>query len=441
MNFSDLIKRACGLQGIVIESYSFSDKWMQVTLEIRQDRDCAKCAHCKGSLGRVHEWIEREVNGPPIGAYKTLFRFYQLRAFCSQCEMNRVADVRWIHPRFSNYSCCFAEVAGRLMEETTCEAVGRILGANSSTLWSLDQYRMKLMLKQYEIPQDAELSQLSADEVHFRTTKNEKREGLWDKRWDIKYITNLVCCKEGKVLWNYPGRDSDSLHECLDFLSRGQKNQIKYFSLDVHAPFINAVEDKVPTATIVVDRFHLAKRLNEVFDSVRKAEFKKAKELKDEFGTSILNPHRRFILVAREKDLSTKELEALERLRQINLPINNAMLLVEQFHEALDSKTMSEFRKSLATWYKLVRQAKLSPFNTFARAIKKHREKIEAYIVSGLTSAVSEGLNNKIKTLKRVGYGYTNQQAFRRKILQRCGYLNSQYINTNHYFFEIKTPL
>ena len=439
MNFTDLIKRACGLQGIEIESYSFSDQTMQINFEIRQSRDSAKCFCCRGALGRVHEWIEREIKGPPIGAYKSLFRFYQLRAFCSKCETNRVAEVRWIHPSFSNYSCCFAEVAGRLMEETTCEAVGRILDANSSTLWSLDQYRMRLMLKQYQIPKEADLSQLSADEVHFRTTKNENREDLWDKRWEIKYITNLVCYKEGKVLWNSPGRDSDSLHNCLDFLSRGQKNQIKYFSLDVHEPFINAVEDKVPNATIVVDRFHLAKRLNEVFDLVRKSEFKKAKELKDEFGTSVLSPHRRFILVTREKELSTKELKALERLRQINLPINNAMLLVEQFHQALDSETPQQFRKSLATWYNLVRQAKLSPFKKFARSIKRHRPKIEAYIVSRLTSAVSEGLNNKIKTLKRVGYGYTNQQAFRRKILQRCGYLNSNYINTNDYFFEVKT--
>jgi transposase len=348
--------------------------------------------------------------------------------------------VKWIHPQFENYSCCFGEVAGRLMEEITCEAVGRLLGTDSATLWRLDQFRMKLMLKRFELPKNIDLSHLSADEVHFKTERIENREGLWEKRWDIKYITNLVCYSEGKVLWNEPGRDATSLHHCLDTLTRGQKDQVKYFAVDMHEPFIAALNDKLPNTTIVIDRFHLAKKINEAFDSVRKSEFKKAKEQKDEFGLSMLHPHRRFILVSRDKKLSEPEKQSLEKLRKINQHINDGMLVVEQFHQALDKATVEGFRKSLQDWYKLVRESGLTPFKKAALTIRKYRKAIEAYIASGLTSSVSEGLNNKIKTLKRMGYGYTNQQSFRRKILQRCGYLNSTYINTNDFFFSIKNP-
>jgi transposase len=273
------------------------------------------------------------------------------------------------------------------------------------------------------------------------TARVENREGLWQKRWDIKYITNLVCYREGKVLWNEPGRNADSLHHCLDTLTRGQKEQVKYFAVDMHEPFIVTLKDKLPQATIVIDRFHLAKKINEAFDSVRKAEFKKAKEQKDEFGLSLLHPHRRFILVSRDKKLSEPEKKELEKLRLINQQINDGMLLVEHFHQALDQSSIPGFRTTLKDWYKLVRQSGLKPFKKAAQTIRKHRKAIEAYIASGLTSAVSEGLNNKIKTLKRMGYGYTNLQSFRRKILQRCGYLNSTYINTNDFFFSIPTPL
>lgn len=70
----------------------------------------------------------------------------------------------------------------------------------------------------------------------------------------------------------------------------------------------------------------------------------------------------------------------------------------------------------------------------------QYRLQIEAYIKSHLTTAVSEGLKNKIKVLKRVGYTYTNPQSFRLKILQRCGYLNSTYIDTRQFFWHVDIP-
>jgi hypothetical protein len=51
-----------------------------------------------------------------------------------------------------------------------------------------------------------------------------------------------------------------------------------------------------------------------------------------------------------------------------------------------------------------------------------YRNYIEGYIMSGLSTAVSEVLNNKIKVLKRMGYGNSNSELFKLKILQRCGW-------------------
>ena len=117
--------------------------------------------------------------------------------------------------------------------------------------------------------------------------------------------------------------------------------------------------------------------------------------------------------------------------------INNALLLVESFHRLLDRKSVQTFRKSLANWYQLVRESKLTEFRKFAKQIRRYRLNIEAYIKSHLTTAVSEGLNNKIKVLKRVGYNYSNEISFRLKILQRCGFLNSTYINTDRFFYTM----
>ena len=89
-------------------------------------------------------------------------------------------------------------------------------------------------------------------------------------------------------------------------------------------------------AEIGVDRFHLAQKVNEAFDKVRKQEFRKARDQNNAFELNMLEPHRRFILVAREKDLSIAETKLLDKLRETNKEIHTAMLLVEHFHKALD---------------------------------------------------------------------------------------------------------
>lgn len=116
------------------------------------------------------------------------------------------------------------------------------------------------------------------------------------------------------------------------------------------------------------------------------------------------------------------------------------MLLVECFHKALDKTSIKSFRQTLITWYIVVRESKLKPFLSLAKTIRRYRRNIEAYIESRLTTAVAEGLNNKIKVLKRMGYGYTNATSFCRKILQRCGYLNHRSINTDHFFYKWPNP-
>jgi len=203
----------------------------------------------------------------------------------------------------------------------------------------------------------------------------------------------------------------------------------------MHDAFIDVIGRKCKNARICVDRFHLAEGVNRVFDEVRKSEFRLAKKNEDEFLIKVLAPHKRYILVERRKNLSPKDHVNLERLLDINKNIFSASVLVDYFHTVLDKKSIKDFRANLSVWYQYVRQTKLKPFLKFASTIRKYRNYIESYILSGLTTAVSEGLNNKIKVLKRMGYGYKNPDSFRLKILQRAGMLNSRYIDTFSWYW------
>jgi transposase len=437
MNYDKIITSLLGIDNVTIEDIKLYKKDLRAVVVARQDKQTCYCDRCGLQLSRVHEWICKELKAPPLGIYSEVkVKYYQLRAHCDDCDKVILAKVNWIHTKFRSMTCSFAEVAGRLMEEITCEAVGRILKCNPKTLWNLDQYRMEHMMQFLKLPDDLDLSYLCADEVHFRTIKILERKGLFAKRSQPQFITNVVCPSAGKVLFNGAGRDGKALETALSILSPGQLLSVEKFAVDMHEAFISKIKEKCLNAEICVDRFHLAQTVNKAFDKVRRSEFSLAKKNNDQFCEGMLEPHRKFVLVAREKYLSKSEMKLLAKLRDVNKNINTAMLLVECFHAALDKKSIPSFRKALKTWYIVVRESKLEPFLDLAKTIRKYRRNIEAYITSRLTTGVIEGLNNKIKVLKRMGYGYTNEISFMRKILQRCGYLNHQSINTDHLFYS-----
>jgi transposase len=439
MDFKNLIIDCIGLQDVDVESYVTDKENLKLTLVVRQKRDTCRCHHCGSPLHYVREWKERKIRGPTMGGFLYVeIILLQLRATCSIC-MDRVrsAAVSFVHPNFQNMTLSLCELAGRWMEELPCAAVARFFKLNSKTMWDLDQVRMKKMKPLLTFPKGISFVKMSADEVHFRTMPKVNSS----TRPEIKFVTNLVCTSESKILSNAPGRDKYSLLKCLKILSPAQLAEIKFFSVDMHDPFILIIKKFCPNAQICVDRFHLAQKVNDAFDELRKAEFRLAEANNDKFQLGMLAPHRRFVLVEREKKLNKSDLKMLDQLKKINKNILNGMILVEYFHNILDKTDLVEFRKSLTLWYRLVRESGIKPFKKLAQLIKKNRKYIEAYILSGLTTAKSEGLNNKIKVLRRSGYGYTNEQSYMDKILQRCGYLNSRFIKTSDWFWQLPTEL
>lgn len=351
MDFENAIITALGIQDVEITDIKFFKKDLRAEVHCKQKRNEKTCCHRrKSSLGNLHDWYTKKVAAPPMGVFqKVTVKLKCFRAECQKCKKNVLALCTWIPPKHRSMTCGFAEISGRLMEELTCRGVGRWFGKSAMQMMRLDQSRMKYMLQFLKIP-DAGWSALCADEVHHRTVRLE-RKNFFSKRWQAVYITNLVCPEEGKVLFNSVGRSQKSLENCLNVLSDGQKMAVEWFACDIHDPFMAAATKHLPNAKISIDRFHVAKLANTAFDSIRKAEYKKAT---DQFQKGMLLPSRRFVLVSREKK-TPKEVKMLEKLRKLNEPIHNAMLIVESFHAALEMKTIKTFRKALGqsgiAWY------------------------------------------------------------------------------------------
>lgn len=441
MDLNSIICESLGLQELIINKAEFSENHQKLNIHATLPFEKAQCRRCNCELLEFHQWQSKTLRVPPLGITKSVYLHLKYpRGRCYFCSKVQPPVLTFIHPSFGGLTCSFVEVAGRMMEEMTCAAVARLLNIDRKLLWKIDQWRMNYMKQNFSLPKDLDCSKMSADEVHFITKRFNKRNDPFSPKYFIRYITNLICTKHSKVIANAAGRTYWSLKKCLNVLSNEQLQSIDFFSLDMHADFFKAVMEKCPNAEIAVDRYHLIEGMNKVFNELRIEEFKNAKKNKDEFQVGMLEAGRRFILMERNPVLSTEEDNMLAKLRMLNLNINAGMLIVDVFHKLLDQKSLKKFRQKLGRWYHLVRVAKLPLFKKFALKVRKYRKNIEAYIKSRLTTAISEGLNNKIKVLKRMGYNYTNEKSFQNKILQRCGFLNSNHINTDFLFWHIPSP-
>lgn len=432
MDVSSLINICLGFQDLNLVSYISCSDFQSLKIYTTAKRPQMCCKNCNFPGFHNHSWRKKTIQVPPMGIYNhVLVEIKYERLKCALCNTVQSQAPSGIHKKFEGFSTSFVEKSGRLMEETTCAASSRLLHCNAKTLWSMDNYRTKVLKKQFKLPKDLDISKLSADEVHFRTKKNTKRESPFSPRWDIQFITNLVATNCSKIIANHPNRNDLSLKNCLKVLTKEQLSKVKFFALDMHAGFMKVAGKMCPNADICVDRFHLVQNMNEAFDAVRKSEFARAKKINDSFQQTMLSPGRRFMFLEKNPNLTFEEENMLGKLKMLNTPIHNAMLIVDYFHKVLDEKYIGPFRNKLARWYLLVRESKNKHMLKFAKLVRKYRINIENYIKSNLTTAISEGLNNKIRVLKAMAYDYSNEESFQNKILQRCGFLNSRSMDTN----------
>ena len=94
---------------------------------------------------------------------------------------------------------------------------------------------------------------------------------------EISYCTGrkFANLDRARVLWVGPGKGRDTIdrffNECL---STGQKARIVWASCDMSRAYIEAITHHCPQVTLVIDRFHLVKALNQAVDEVRKDQWR-----------------------------------------------------------------------------------------------------------------------------------------------------------------------
>jgi len=246
------------------------------------------------------------------------------------------------------------------------------------------------------------------------------------KRGHRDFVTLVTVPLEGggvEILAVLADRQKATVAAFLRAIPVRLRHTIERACTDRYEGFVSAIEEEVPWAEIVIDRFHVARAYRDCADTVRKQELKRLKRAlpKAEYAElqGAMWPFRQ-----RPVELKPQEWELLERVFTYSPKIEAAYHLREDLTELFErDDTKARAKCAIRAWCKRVRASGLAEFDSFLGTIDRWMDKITNYFQGRQTSGFVAGFNNRVKVLKRRGYGLFNVgRLFQRLTLDLHGY-------------------
>lgn len=224
------------------------------------------------------------------------------------------------------------------------------------------------------------------------------------------YHTAICDLVKREVMEVVEGQGKQKVEEYLDSLLEPEK--VRGVAMDMHEPFRQAVQMCLPLARIVVDKFHLIRHINRALDKVRTRlqGGNRSGKRGDLFRS-------RYTLLKGAERLTDWEKAKLNQLFSRYPTLNRAWMLKENFRAWYRGTDRSKAEERLASLEKTISNDSLVEFKELLHTLTNWREEILNYFDYPITNGFVEGKNNRIKTIKRMAYGYRNLDNFRLRIL------------------------
>lgn len=190
------------------------------------------------------------------------------------------------------------------------------------------------------------------------------------------------------------------------------KDRIKVVTMDMWGPYYDAVQEAIPDADIIIDKFHVVRMASAAMETVRKSlraglESKTRRKLM----------HDRFILLRRNRDLKPEQLETLGQWSQMFPMLAEAYKLKEDFYDLWTIPQKSDAKAAYKAWRDSIKGTELlTAFQPLLTAMHNWETPIFAYWDHRATNALTEALNGVTKLMQRQGRGYSFE-AIRAKML------------------------
>jgi transposase len=297
------------------------------------------------------------------------------------------------------YTKRFALYVGKQCRGTSIKEVAADLFLDWHTVKEMDKLYMREQLARAGEPRPAVIG---IDEIAIR-------------KGHVYRIVISDLEREQPIWFGGVDRSEASLTMFYDFLGERRCARIRLAVMDMWRAFRKATETQAPQATILYDKFHVLRQLNDAMDKVRKAEYKRLTNRPDRAFIK----GQKYVLLSHRANLSPEKRQRLKTLLAANKRLNTAYVLKEQFGQLWSYQREPWARRFFEQWRAALRWQRLKPFEDFAQLIDRHWDGIAMYCrpENKVSLGFVEGLNNKIRVIQRRCYGLRDEDYLHLKIL------------------------
>ena len=391
---TSLLYHSFGIRGYEYRRTQFVEG--RVIFTIEQPRDRLRCPTCGSPVVHAQGHADRFLQTVPIGL-KPAYVFLQVpRVICFRCEQTRQVKVPFADPR-RTYTHAFERYALELSKATTIQDTARHLGVSWDIVKDIQKRNLQ---RRFGKPKLKNLKEIAIDEIAIGKGH--------------AYFTVVLDLRSGAVIYVGDGKGADALTAFWRRL-RNARAKVRAVATDMSKAYIRAVRENLPRAVHVFDHFHVIKLFNEKLTAFRRELYR---QLTDEEHRRILKGTRWLLLMNPENlDPERDDRQRLQDALDLNTPLTVAYYLKEDLRQIWQQTNKTAARRVLEDWIRRADASEVPMLQRFARTLEEHRDGILAFYDYRISTGPLEGVNNKIKTMKRQAYGFRDREFFKLKIL------------------------
>ena len=354
------------------------------------------CDGCGQSVDRVHDTETRIVRDLPILDAATWLSVPRRRVLCPCCGP-RLERLDWLD-RHARVTRRLAVSVARMCRVLPVKQVAAFFGLHWGTVKDIDKRALQRDLD----PADLNgVAVLAMDELAIQRGH--------------RYATVVIEPHTRRVLWVGRERSRQGIRPFFDLLGEEGCRRIKTVAMDMNAAYASEVRDRCPQAEIVYDLFHVvAKYGHDVIDRVRVDEANRVRD--DKKARKVVKTARWLLLRNRDSLKRPEDHVRLDELLAANQTLMTVYVLKDELKQLWRQTSTEAAQDACRAWFEKALTSGIAPLVRFAGKLRPYLPGIVASALWNLNTSVLEGINNRIKVIKRMAYGYRDDTYFFLKI-------------------------
>jgi transposase len=354
------------------------------------------CSHCGAQAATIHETCPRLVRDLPMAGMPVFLQVNVNRLRCASCCRCCTQRISWLD-RHARVSRRLAEFAARWSDKLPIAHVCELTGLHWTTVRQIHGHDLRRRLAALPPSQP---TRLVMDE--FALFKGHR------------YATVVLDADTRQVLWVCEGRSREAIRPFFLWLGTERCRAIRAVAMDMNTAFDLEVKRHCRKAKVVYDLFHvIAKYGREVIDRVRVDEANRLRH--DKAGRQYVK-RARWLLLRSPGKVPPDQAPKLAELLAANNALMTVYVMKASLQELWQPTDPWSWRAAWRTWQAMALSSTIEPLVRFAKRLSLYWRGILARMHWPMHTGQLEGINNRIKVMKRMAYGYRDSDFFFLKI-------------------------